>query len=110
MWEASDEALKITTQPRPAYSVCWRFVNFDDIFLGLFDGDSASVLASAPTRVAESSKATTSSNKMWQSFLFSKQQWTVYKLESTFEMLQTYSLVQWKPNQKSLAMHKLVQA
>jgi len=69
--------VKDHNQPRPAYSVCWRFVNFDDIFLGLFDGDSASILASAPTRAAESSKVTTSSDKMWQSFLFSEQQWTV---------------------------------
>ena len=86
------------------------FVNFEDVFLGLFDRDNTSVLASAPNRGAEPSEATTSSNETWQSFLFSEQQWTVYELESAFETLQSYSLIQWKADQKSYAMHKLVHA
>ncbi len=85
-------------------------MNFEDIFLSLFNGDGAGVLASAPTRVAEPSEAMTSSNETWQSFLFSGQQWTVYELESAFETLQSYSLIQWKADQKSYAMHKLVHA
>ena len=80
-------------------------MNFEDIFLGLFDGDGAGVLAGAPSRVTEPSNATTLSNETWQSFLFSEQQWTAYDLESAFETLQSYSLIQWKSDQKSYAMH-----
>jgi hypothetical protein len=46
------------------------FVNFEDIFLGLFDGDGAGVLASAPTPVAGPSEATTSPDETWRTFLF----------------------------------------
>ena len=109
-WEISFEAIENHNPAAARLLSLLAFVNFEDIFLGLFDRDGAGILASAPTRVAELSEAITSSNKTWQSFLFSGQQWTVYELESAFETLQSYSLIQWKPDQKSYAMHKLVHA
>ncbi len=109
-WEASFEAIENHNLAAARLLSLLAFVNFEDIFLGLFNGDGAGVLASAPTRVAEPSEAMTSSNETWQSFLFSGQQWTVYELESAFETLQSYSLIQWKADQKSYAMHKLVHA
>ena len=87
------------------YSV---YINFEDIFLGLFDGDGAAILASAPTRVLGPSEATTSPDETWRTFLFCGQKWTVYDLESAFETLQNYSLIQWKSDQGSYTMHKLV--
>ena len=109
-WEASFEAIENHNPAAARLLSLLAFVNFEDIFLGLFDGDRAGVLASAPTRVAEPSEAMTSSNETWQLFLFSGQQRTVYELESAFETLQSYSLIQWKPDQKSYAIHKLVHA
>ena len=109
-WEASFEAIENQNPGAARLLSLLAFVNFEDIFLGLFDGDGAGVLASAPSHVAEPLEATTSSNKMWQSFLFSEQQWTVYELESAFETLQSYSLIQWKADQKSYTIHKLVHA
>ena len=109
-WEASFEAIENHNLAAARLLSLLAFVNFEDIFLGLFDGDNTGVLASTPSPVAEPSEATTSSNKTWQSFLFSEQQWTVYELESAFETLQSYSLIQWKADQKSYAMHKLVHA
>ena len=109
-WEASFEAIENHNPGAARLLSLLAFVNFEDIFLGLFDGDGAGVLASALNRVAEPPEARTSSNKMWQSFLFSEQQWTVYELESAFETLQSYFLIQWKADQKSYAMHKLVHA
>ena len=109
-WEASFEAIEKHNRGAARLLSLLTFVNFEDIFLDLFDWDGAGVLASAPNRGAEPSEATTLSNKMWQSFLFSEQQWTVYELESAFETLQSYSLIQWKADQKSYAMHKLVHA
>ena len=109
-WEASFEAIENHNPVAARLLSLLAFVNFEDIFLGLFDRDGAGVLASAPGRVAELSNATTLSDETWQLFLFSEQQWTVYELESAFETLQSYSLIQWKADQKSYAMHKLVHA
>ena len=86
------------------------FVNFEDIFLGLFDRDRAGILASAPTYVTDPSEATTSPDETWPIFLFCGQKWTVYDLESAFGTLQNYSLIQWKSDQGSYTMHKLVHA
>ena len=63
-------------------------INFEDIFLGLFDGDGAGILASAPTRIIGPSEATTSPDETWWTFLFCGQKWIVYNLESAFETLQ----------------------
>ena len=109
-WEASFEAIENHNPCATRLLSLLAFVNFEDIFLGLFDGDGADVLASALSRVTKSSNATTLSNETWQSFLFSEQQWIVNELESAFETLQSYSLIQWKLDQKSYAMHKLVHA
>ena len=109
-WEASFEAIENHNPCAARLLSLLAFVNFEDIFLDLFDGDRADVLASALSRVTKSSNATTLSNETWQSFLFSEQQWTVNELESAFETLQSYSLIQWKLDQTSYAMHKLVHA
>ena len=109
-WEASFEAIENHNLAAARLLSLLAFLNFEDIFRGLFDRDGTGVLESAPTRIVEPSEAIASSNETWQSFLFSGQQWTVYMLESAFETLQSYSLIQWKPDQKSYAMHKLVHA
>ena len=109
-WEASFEAIKDHNPAAARLLGLLAFVNFEDIFLGLFGGDSASILASAPTRVAEPSEATISPDETWPTFLFCGQKWTAYELESAFQILQTYSLIQWKSDQGSYVMHKLVHA
>ncbi len=109
-WEALFETINNHNPAAARLLSLLAFVNFKDIFLGLFDRDNTGILASTPGHVAEPSEATTSSDETWQSFLFSEQQWTVYELELAFETLQSYSLVQWKADQESYAMHKLVHA
>jgi len=80
-----------------------EFVNFENIFMGIFD---------APTRVAEPSEATRppDETEAWRTFLFCEQEWTVYDLRSAFETIKAYSLIQWKPDRRSYTMHKLVHA
>ena len=109
-WETSFEAIENQNPAAARFLSLLAFVNFEDIFLGLFGGDSAGVLASTRSRGAEPSNATTLSDETWQSFLLSEQRRTVYELESAFGTLQTYSLIQWKADQESYAMHKLVHA
>ena len=56
-------------------------------------------LARAATRIMELSEAT-SSDETWQMLLFYGLKLIAYDLESVFETLQSYSLIQWKPDQK----------
>ena len=109
-WEASFEAIKDYNPAAARLLSLLAFMNFEDIFLSLFDRDGAEVLASAPTHVVGPSEATTSPDETWRTFLFCGQKWTVYNLESAFGTLQNYSMIQWKSDQESYAMHKLVHA
>ncbi|KAK3176512.1 hypothetical protein OEA41_007835 [Lepraria neglecta] len=107
-WEVSFEAIKDCNPAAARLLSLLAFINFEDIFLGLFDRDCAGILASAPIRVTETLEATISPDETWRTFLFCGQKWTAYDLESAFETLQNYSLIQWKSDQGSYAMHKLV--
>ena len=109
-WEASFEAIKDYNPAAARLLGLLAFINFEDIFIGLLGGDSAGILASAPTRIAELLEATISPDETWRTFLFCGQKWTAYDLESAFETLQNYSLIQWKSDQGSYIIHKLVHA
>lgn len=74
-------------------------MSFDDISTHLFDSDNVH---------GRRSEAIPLSGETWQLFLFCRQNWDVYELESAFEMLQTYCLIQWEADQRSYSMHKLV--
>ena len=71
------------------------FLSFDDIFLELFEIGGEVESTGSTYNTAET-----------VSTLFMD----TYKLEECFEMLQRYSFVQWKEDQRSYAMHKLVHA
>jgi hypothetical protein len=94
-WETSYDAIH---EQRPEASILMTmlsFLSFDDIFLQLFGigGQLESIATTDNT-------AGTSSTPFMDT----------YKLEECFEMLQRYSFVQWKEDQHSYAMHKLVHA
>jgi tetratricopeptide (TPR) repeat protein len=111
-WEASFEAIENHGPAAARLLNLLAFVNFEDIFMGLFDGDGAGEDSSAFTRVEKPSEVTRSPDETetWRMFLFCGQKWTVYDLRSAFETLQTYSLIQWKSDRRSYTMHKLVHA
>ncbi len=104
-WEASFKAIEDHNPAAARLLSLLAFINFEDIFLSLFDRNGASVLASAPTHVVELSEATTLPDETWRTFLFCGQKWRVYDLESAFGTLQNHSLIQWKSDQESYAMH-----
>ena len=99
-WEASFEA---TANQHPATSrllSVLAFMNFDDIFIGLFDRSAINV--------TEPPETPSSSAQTWRSYIFPETDGNSYELESAFQTLQTYSLVQWRSDQGSYSMHKLV--
>ena len=70
IWEASFKAIKEYNLAAARLLSLLVFVNFEDIFLSLFDGDDTRVLARAPTYIVEPSEAIISLNEIWQTFLF----------------------------------------
>ena len=69
-WEVSFEAIKDYNPAAARLLSLLAFINFEDIFLGLFDRDSAGILASAPTCITDLSEAIISPDKIWPTFLF----------------------------------------
>ena len=109
-WETSFKVIEDDNPVAARLLSLLAFVNFEDIFLGLFGMVDTDPLASSPGRAVESSEAKISPSPEWRSFLFNGQRSTVHELESAFNVLQTYSLIQYRSDQESYAMHKLVNA
>ena len=109
-WEASFEAIENHNSAAARLLGLLAFVSFEDISMSLFDMDGADALVSTSTHAGEGPGAEVSSGQRWRSFLSGGQGWSVYDLESAFETLQNYSLVQWRADQQSYGMHKLVHA
>jgi tetratricopeptide (TPR) repeat protein len=94
-WETSYQAIHEQSPDASTLMTMLSFFGFDDIFLQLF-GTSRRLknIVSNDSGVEVSSTVTEDT----------------YKLEKCFETLQRYSLVQWKEDQRSYTMHKLVHA
>ena len=87
------EALVLTTM--------LSFFSIDDIYRVLFCADT----------VVEGAEHTEGDDgTSWRSLVSSQQTVDAYKIEECFAVLQKYALVQWKADQWSYAMHKLVHA
>jgi hypothetical protein len=109
-WESSFEAIKGINPAAVRLLSLLAFINYKDIFTNLFDRDGADTLAGISAYAGNKSEALMLSDRAWRSFFSSGQTWTVPDLESAFETLQSYSLVQWRSDQGSYSIHKLVHA
>jgi len=78
------------------------FLSFDDIFLELLGLH----MKEGEVEVRDRNERDTS----WTIILSAETTVDQYKIEEYFDILQTYSLVQWKDDQQSYSMHKLVHA
>ena len=87
-WETSYDAIHEQSPEASALMTMLSFLSFDDIFLQLFE-----------TQERLESTGSTSTTTQF-----------IYKLEECFEILERYSFVQWKEDQQSYTMHKLVNA
>jgi tetratricopeptide (TPR) repeat protein len=101
-WETSFHAITAQSLVASRLLSLLAFLNFDNIWLGLFN--RSCVGSDLPLQ------AKTSTGKTWQSLISPDAPLDLYALESAFAVLQTYSLVQWKLDQNSYSMHKLVHA
>jgi tetratricopeptide (TPR) repeat protein len=101
-WETSFHAITAQSLVASRLLSLLAFLNFDNIWLGLFN--RSRVGPDPPLQ------AKTSTGQTWQSLISPDAPLDLYTLESAFAVLQTYSLVQWKLDQNSYSMHKLVHA
>lgn len=101
-WEASFNTVAAQSPAAARLLGILASISFNDIFLRIFDRSVDGVsrqpdaaLPPAPT---------------WRSFLSPEGEWSLYQLESALEVLQRYAFIQWKVDQQSYSMHKLVHA
>jgi len=78
------------------------FLSCDDIFLALFERFTG--------RKKPTGSENEASDRQWQSYLSQDSPADLYAVEAAFGVLQTYSLIQWRDDRGSYAMHKLVHA
>ncbi|KAI4194979.1 MAG: hypothetical protein LQ350_007465 [Teloschistes chrysophthalmus] len=100
-WESSFDAVATQSPAAARLLGVLASMSFNDIFLRIFDPSVDGVsrqpdaaLPPAPT---------------WRSFFFPEGEWK-YQLESALEVLQRYAFIQWRVDQQSYSMHKLVHA
>jgi hypothetical protein len=101
-WETSFSAIAAQSIVASRLLSLLAFMNYDDIFLALF--------YPATRNTNQQSEEVTASGQQWTALISPEEPLDVSIVESAFEVLQTYSLVQWKVGQESYSMHKLVHA
>lgn len=102
-WETSFAAMAHKSPTSGRLVGFFAFLDSSDIFPELFRPDAASVIK-PPTYV---DTVFPPSTKAWGSFL-SRDAPLEQVLDDALEALTTYSLIQWKEEQSSYSMHKLV--
>jgi tetratricopeptide (TPR) repeat protein len=100
-WETSHRAVFEQCPEASALMAMLSCLSSDDIFLGLFSVDNQS---------GDTGRRDDKDNTGWRHLLSPNKKLDVYKIEECFRVLQEFSLVQWKTDQRSYAMHKLVHA
>jgi tetratricopeptide (TPR) repeat protein len=100
-WETSYHAIDDQCPEASGLMTILSFLSFDDVFPQLFRVDSLTERSGSLDDVASGT---------WRSIISPRQTVDIYKIEECFEVLQRYSFVQWKKDQQSYAIHKLVHA
>ncbi|CAI6226945.1 unnamed protein product [Periconia digitata] len=97
-WETSHRAVAEQCSEASVLMTMLSFLSFDDIFLGLFVFNGQVEMSNKEEDIN------------WRRLISPVQPLNTYKIEECFRVLQKYSLVQWKADQQSYGMHKLVHA
>jgi tetratricopeptide (TPR) repeat protein len=101
-WETSFAAVERQSRVASRLLCLLAFMNFDDIFPGLFDRESRSKGVTNNSRRIPGLR--------WLALLSWGTIVDQYAIESGFATLQIYSLVSWQADQGAYTMHKLVHA
>ncbi|KAJ8108175.1 hypothetical protein OPT61_g8359 [Boeremia exigua] len=99
-WETSHAAVTGQCAEAARLMTLLSLLSFDDIYLELFYADT----------VQDNVDEADESSAGWRRLISPQQPVSRYTVEKCFAVLQKYSLVQWKAEQQSYVMHKLVHA
>jgi tetratricopeptide (TPR) repeat protein len=99
-WETSFAAVERQSAIAARLLSLLAFLNFDDIFPALFKRSTG---GKKPTGGASEAP-----DRQWQLYLSPGGWADPYAAEAAFEVLQTYSLIQWRDERGGYSMHKLV--
>ena len=102
-WEISFSAIERRSPEASRLLTLLAFLHFDDIFQDLF------IQAMGGQGTARD-KDNTGTELVWRSLILPENSLDIYAIEAAFRCLQSFSLIQWKPDQSSYMMHKLVHA
>jgi tetratricopeptide (TPR) repeat protein len=102
-WESSFRAMADQCSGASELLTLLAFLNSEDIFLGLFN---VNLLTSNVELTVQSEEQETT----WRSRIAPGKKLDIYTIEECFRVLKAYSFVQWKGDQDSYSMHKLVHA
>ena len=103
-WESSFRAITKRSVNASRLLMLLAFIHYDDIRLNLFER----AMKSTPK---DEHKENGSANKLlWQSTVFSKDLIDIPMIREAFRVLESFSFIQWRKDQRSYAMHRLVHA
>ncbi|KAI9770550.1 MAG: hypothetical protein M1840_003140 [Geoglossum simile] len=101
-WETSFRAVDHKSSGAAKLLTMMAFLNFDDIYMELFGANVEPQEAGPLERPNR--------HLSWGATVSPGKEMDIYKLEKYFEVLEMYSFVEWKGDQNSYSMHKLVHA
>ena len=101
-WETSFRAIQAELSEAAKLLSILAFLSFDDIFMDLFGLTPETPEVGPDFRPGP--------DLSWRSVLFPEKKPDFYILEDCFRILRRYSFVEWKSDQDSYSMHKLVHA
>ena len=103
-WESSFRAITKRSLNASRLLMLLAFIHYDDIRPDLFER----AMKSTPK---DEHKENGSANKLlWQSTIFSKDLIDMSMIREAFRVLESFSFIQWRKDQRSYAMHRLVHA
>jgi tetratricopeptide (TPR) repeat protein len=106
-WESSFEAITQRNVHASSLLTVLAFIHYDDVMLDLFERARKGI-NTRKDEVREDGSA--NDQLLWQLAVSSQKPVDMYMIRQAFRVLESFSLVQWKKDQSSYAMHKLVHA
>jgi hypothetical protein len=102
-WETTFNAISSKSPEASRLLTLLAFIHFDDIFVELFN---YSINSSADSDQSRTKRL----ESLWMQLVSASDSVHLYMLETALQVLESYSLVQWKPEQNSYFLYKLVHA
>jgi tetratricopeptide (TPR) repeat protein len=102
-WESSFQAITKRNTEASRLLTLLAFIHYDDILLDLFEP-----ARNTTPEDGTNDKDLNDNQSLWQLALSSQKPVDMHMIKQAFRVLESFSLIQWKKDQRSHAIHKLV--